>query len=60
MGRRLGEGGLGRLLADVMAVTLHLVLDQELEMLSILATLDVEVVCSTVRMLNFSKRRKQR
>ena len=44
MGRRLGEGGLGHLLADVMAVTLHLVLDQELEVLSILAALDVETV----------------
>jgi len=44
MGRRLGEGGLGHLLADVIAVTLHLVLDQELEMLSILAALDVETV----------------
>jgi len=59
MGRRLGEGGLGRLLADVMAVTLHLVLDQELEVLSILAALDVEVVYSTVRMLNLSRRRKK-
>jgi len=44
MGRRLGEGSLGRLLADGMAVTLHLVLDQELEVLSILTALDVEVV----------------
>jgi len=44
MGRRLREGGLGRLLADAIAVTLHLVLNQELEMLSILAALDVETV----------------